>query len=76
MHFRKNRVGCHQRVLKFKLSLDIARRTFNIIPNFKLKYENSENVKADCVNTVVFKLHQIKRRVFFVLAHPVQREKR
>ena len=27
--FRKNRVGCHQWVLKFKIWLTIARRTFN-----------------------------------------------
>ena len=63
--FRKNQVGCHQRVLKFKLSLAIARRTFNrfgcFIPNFKLKYEDSENTKADRVNTVVFNLQQIRR---------------
>ena len=32
------------------------------IANFKLKYENSDNVKADRVNTVVFNLHQNKRR--------------
>ena len=35
------------------------------VPNFKLKYEDSENVKANHVNTVVFNLHQIKRRAFF-----------
>ena len=35
------------------------------ISNFKLKYEDSENIKADRVNTVVFNLHQIKRRAFF-----------
>ena len=35
------------------------------IPNFKWKYENLENTKADRVNTVVFNLHQIKRRAFF-----------
>ena len=35
------------------------------MPNFKLKYENSENIRADCVNTVVFNLHEIKRRAFF-----------
>ena len=35
------------------------------IPNFKLKYENLENIKVDSVNTVVFNLHQIKRRAFF-----------
>ena len=40
------------------------------IPNFKLKYEGSENIKADRVSTVVFNLHQIKRRAFF-LGHPV-----
>ena len=41
------------------------------IPNFKLKYDNSGNIKADCINTVVFSLHQIKRRAFF-LGHPVE----
>ena len=37
------------------------------IPNFKLKYEDSENMKADRVS---FNLHQMKRRAFF-LRHPV-----
>ena len=37
--------------------------------NFKLKYEDSENIKADRVNTVVFNLYQIKRGRF--LGHPV-----
>ena len=40
------------------------------IPNFKLKYEDSENIKIDCVNTFVFNWHQIKQRNF--LGHPVQ----
>ena len=35
------------------------------IPNFKLKYEDSENIKADRISTVVSSLHQIKRRAFF-----------
>ena len=35
------------------------------IPNFKLKYEDSENIKADCVSTVVFNLHQSKFWAFF-----------
>ena len=35
------------------------------ISNFKLKYEDSENIKADRVNTVVFNLQQIKRRALF-----------
>ena len=36
---------------------------------FKLKCEDSKNIKADCVKTVVLNLHQIKRRTFF-LGHP------
>ena len=39
--------------------------------NFKLKYEDSENIKADRVNTVVLNLRQIKRRAFFWGGHPV-----
>ena len=35
------------------------------IPIFKLKYANSENIKTDSVDTVVFNLHQIKQRNFF-----------
>ena len=31
------------------------------IPNFRLKYENLETMKIDRVDTVVFKLHQIKQ---------------
>ena len=41
-----------------------------LIPNFKLKHEDVENIKADCVSTVVFNSHKIKRRVFF-MGHPV-----
>ena len=37
-----------------------------VIPNFKLKYEDSEYIKADGVNTVIFYIRQIKRRTFFV----------
>ena len=36
-----------------------------IITNFKLKYEDLENIKPDRPDTVVFILHQIKRRTFF-----------
>ena len=33
----------------------------------KLKYDDLENIKADCVNTVVFNVHEIKQvKVFFV----------
>ena len=35
------------------------------IPDVKFKYEDSENVNTDHVNTVVFNLHQIQRRSFF-----------
>ena len=35
------------------------------IPNFKLKYEDSENTKVYHVNTVIFSLHQITRRALF-----------
>ena len=40
------------------------------IPNFKLKCKDSENIKADLVNTVVFSIHRIKRLAFF-LGHQV-----
>ena len=36
------------------------------VPNFKLKYEDSEDIKTDSVNRVVLNLHQIKRRAFFL----------
>ena len=35
------------------------------IPKFKLEYDDSENIKTDRVNAVVFNLHQIKRLKFF-----------
>ena len=34
-------------------------------PNFKLNYEDSEDIKADRGNTVVFNLRQIKQRNIF-----------
>ena len=48
-------------------SVAIARRTdFGLfIPNFKSKFDNSENIKADCVTTVVSNLPQFKQRNFF-----------
>ena len=42
------------------------------IPNFKLKYEDLENINVDRVDTIAFNLHQIKRRaLFFLGGHPV-----
>ena len=40
------------------------------IRNSQLNYEDSDNIKADCVNTVIFNSHQIKLRAF-ILGHPV-----
>ena len=37
----------------------------SFIPNFNLKYEDSENVKTDRVNTGIFSLYQIKQKNFF-----------
>ena len=31
-----------------------------------MEYDNLENMKTDCVNTVVSNLHQIKRLKFFL----------
>ena len=36
------------------------------IANFKLKYPDSENIIADCVNPVVFNLHQIECQAFLL----------
>ena len=35
------------------------------MPNFTLKYGNSEGIKSDRVNSVISNLHQIKRRTFY-----------
>ena len=55
--------GSHSSV-NFQLILDC------FTPNFKLKYEDSVNIKSDLVNKVVFNLRQIKRREFF-FGHPL-----
>ena len=43
----------------FQLILDC------LIPKFKLKYDNLESIKTDCVNRVVFNGHEIKQLNFF-----------
>ena len=73
-NFSKNLVACSSaspKILAFGTNCSV-----NFQPildcfklNFKLEYEESENIQADCVSTVVFSLHQIKRRAF--LGHPV-----
>ena len=45
----------------FALSTFLDRRTQRV----KLKYEHSENIKADCLNTFILNLHQIKCQAFF-----------
>ena len=40
------------------------------IPNFKLRYEDSENIKADRASTVIFNLNQVSGAF---LGHPVQK---
>ena len=40
------------------------------IPKFKLEYDDSENIKTDCVNAVFFNLHQIKCLMFLFWGHP------
>ena len=35
------------------------------IPKFKLEYDDLENIKTGCVNTVVFNVHQMKHLKFF-----------
>ena len=40
--------------MDISVSLKILDNISAIIPNFKLKYEDSEIIKADCVDTVVF----------------------
>ena len=41
------------------------------IPEFKLEYDDLENIKTASVSTVVLNLHQIKRLNFFG-GHPVE----
>ena len=69
-NFRKNRVVCSSGGPKSLAFRSHSLANFQpildcVIPNFKLKYENLDNIKAGCVNTVVFNLHHIKRRAFF-----------
>ena len=73
--FRKSRVVCHStgsETLTFgsHCSANFQPILDCFIPKFKLEYDDLENIKTDCVNTVVFYLHQIKRLKFF-LGHPV-----
>ena len=70
MHFSKNLVfysSASLKILDFgsHCSVNFQPILDSFIPNLKLKYEDSENIKADSVGTVVFNLHQIKRLAFF-----------
>ena len=62
MHFSKNSsviAGPEILVFVSHFSVNFQPIFDCFLPYFKLKYENSENIKADCVNTVVFNLHQM-----------------
>ena len=70
--FQKNLVVCSPfgpKILAFgsRWSANFQPILGCFIPNFKLTYEHSENIKADCVSVVVFNLHQIKRRGVWVI---------
>ena len=70
MHFSKNLVVCSSAGPKILAFSSHCSANFQLIldcfvPNLKLKYEDSENIKADRVSIVVFNVHQIKRRAFF-----------
>ena len=72
VHFSKNLVVCSSagaKILVFgsHCSANFQPTSDCFIPNFKLKYEDSENINADCLSTVVFNLHQIKPRAYFGL---------
>ena len=67
--FRKSRVVCSSAGPKISAFVSHCSANFQpildcFIPNFKLKYEDSDNIKAGRLNAVVFNLHQIKRQAF------------
>ena len=70
MHFSNNLVVCSSagpKILAFGShhSANFQPILDCYISNFKLTYEDSENIKADHVGTVVCNLHQMKCRTFF-----------
>ena len=82
VHFRKKSGRLSSAVLNILAFVGHFSANFKpildcLIPNTKLKYEDSENINADCVNTVVFNLRQIKRRTTFLghLAEWADKEK-
>ena len=89
VHFSKNLIVCSSAgptILSYgsHCSANFQPILDCFIPNFKLKYEDSQNIKVDRVSTVVFNLHQIKRRAFFfgggipgifIQIHPVESSK-
>ena len=70
VHFSENLVVCSSAGLKILTFSSHYSANFQtildcFIPNFKLKYEDPENIKANSVSTVVLNLHQIKRLTIF-----------
>ena len=66
--FQKNRVICRQQVLRFQIafgshcSANFQPTSDCFIPNFKLKHEDSESIKADRIYIVVSTSYQTKQR--------------
>ena len=76
MHFLKNLVVCSSAGPEFLAFVSHCSANFQptldcFILNFKLKYDDSEDIKADRVSIVVFNLHQVKRRAFILGGRPV-----
>ena len=74
VHFWKNLVVCSSAGLKILAFGSHCLANFQpildcFIPNFKMKYEDSENIKADSASTVVSTY--IKSKVELFLRHPV-----
>ena len=67
--FGKSWVVCHQ--TPEILAFDELLTNFGLLyTDFDFKYEDSENLKADHTDAIIFNLHQIKHRAFF-LGHSV-----
>ena len=77
MHFSK-KSGCQSsacpEILAFvgHCSANFQPTLDYFIQNSKLKYEDLENINVKRVNTIAFKLREIKCRAFFWGGHPVE----
>ena len=59
-------------VVKFSVNVYIFLYRVSVyVSNFRMKYEDSENINTDHISIVIFNLHQIKQRAFFLGGHPI-----